>query len=280
MQSKDHNQAGGRQFSIAHLTAIDLQPHELIHLAARCGYDAVGLRLIRVTDTSPGYPLMEDPAMMRAAQSALADTGVFVNDIEFVKLTPDLEVATLEAMLAAGAALGARHVICAPYDPDLPRLAARLAQMTELAAGYGIKAMLEFFPWTVVPDLPAARAIVAASGADAGILVDALHFDRSGSTLADLAALPPAQVPFLHLCDAPVHPPYSTDDLLHAGRAERLPPLEGQIDLTAFLGAFPAQSLIALEVPMTAATAREGIEAVAKRVIAAARTCAAQAQLR
>ena len=55
-----------RSLSLAHLTAIDLPPPELVRVAARVGFDAVGLRLIRVTDTSPGYPLMDDPVMMRA----------------------------------------------------------------------------------------------------------------------------------------------------------------------------------------------------------------------
>ena len=45
----------------------------------------VGLRLIAVNDTTPGYPLMDDPALMRATKAALASTGLSVLDIEFVK---------------------------------------------------------------------------------------------------------------------------------------------------------------------------------------------------
>jgi hypothetical protein len=33
-------------FSLAHLTTLSLPPPEMIRVAARCGYRAVGLRLI------------------------------------------------------------------------------------------------------------------------------------------------------------------------------------------------------------------------------------------
>ena len=49
----------------------------------------------------------------------MADTGVGVLDIEFVRITPEIDVEALEPFLAVGAELGARHLITAPYDPDL-----------------------------------------------------------------------------------------------------------------------------------------------------------------
>ena len=117
-------------FSIAHLTAIRLPPPQLIRLAQRTGYQSVGLRLIAVTDDSPGYPLMHDPALLRETKAAIAETGVGVLDIEFVKITPEIDVAALEPFVAAGAELGARYVITAPYDPDLTRLADRLGAIS------------------------------------------------------------------------------------------------------------------------------------------------------
>ena len=108
-------------FSLAHLTVLNVPPPEMIRVAARTGYDCVGLRMIAVTDTTPGYPLMHEPAMMRATKAALADTGVRVLDIEFVKITPEIDVAGLERFVAAGAELGAKHVITAPYDSELAR---------------------------------------------------------------------------------------------------------------------------------------------------------------
>lgn len=257
-----------RLLSVAHLTAIDLPPPALIRAAARAGFDAVGLRLLRVTPESPGYPL-HDPVQLRATLAAMQETGLSVHDIEFVRITPDLVPETLTALLDTGAALGARHLICAPYDPDLPRLSATLARIAELAAARRLGTVLEFFPWTPVPDL--ATALSVTEGTGAGVLVDALHFDRSGSSLDLLRATDPARLPFAHLCDAPVHPPYSTEDLLHAARAERLPPGEGHIDLRAWLEALPAGIPLAVEVPMSALTRAEGPEAVLQATAKAAR---------
>jgi sugar phosphate isomerase/epimerase len=258
--------------SLAHLTVLDQPPPQMIRLAARLGYDRVGLRLIQVTDTSAGYPLHEDPALLRQTRAALSDTGITVNDIEFVRLTPDLRPADLRPFLEAGAALGAAHVICAPYDPDLSRMADTLAVLHSHARDHGLSCMLEFFPWTVVPDLAAARDLVGMTGQpDIGILLDTLHFDRSASRLEDLQGIPPDRLPFVHLCDALVHPPYSTDEFLHTGRAERLPPGAGQIDLAAILRLLPPTTPLSLEVPMVALQAKEGSEEVAARAIEGAR---------
>ncbi|MBV1703038.1 MAG: sugar phosphate isomerase/epimerase [Hyphomicrobiales bacterium] len=257
--------------SLAHLTVIGLSPPEMVEVAARCGYQSVGLRLIRVTPTSPGYPLMHDKPMMRATKAAMARTGIGVLDIEFVKITPEIDVAELEPFVAAGAELGARHIITAPYDPDLARLSDRLGAIGMLAKSYGLSAVLEFFPWTVVPNLDAALQMVENSGReDVGILVDMLHFNRSGSQLAQLQKVPRHRLPYGHLCDAPVQGRYTHDELLHAGRAERLPPGEGAIPIAAILAQMPQDIPYALEVPMTAMTAAEGIEAVALRVREAA----------
>lgn len=260
-----------RRFSLAHLTVLDQPPADAVRIAARTGYDTVGLRLIAVTDTTPGYPLMDDPAAMRATKAAIAETGVGVLDIEFVKITPELDVAGLEPFVAAGAELGARYVITAPHDPDLGRLADRLGAVSDLAASYGLRAVLEFFPWTVVPDLATVLQVVEATGRpEVGILVDTLHFDRSRSSHELLAGIPAGRLPFLHLCDAPVQGAYTTEDLLLAGRAERLPPGEGGIDLPAILRRLPVGIPIAVEVPMTAFGREFGSEAVARRAHRAA----------
>ena len=257
-------------FSLAHLTVLGLPPPEAVRVAARTGYQTVGLRLLPATDTTPAYPLMRDPAAMRDTKAAMADTGVGVLDIEFVRITPGIDLPALEPFLAAGAELGARYVIAAPYDPDHARLADRLGALAGRAAAHGLRVVLEFFPWTTVPDLPAAAAVAEAAGPAVGILVDALHFDRSGSTAEQLDRIDPARLPFLHLCDAPVQASYTAEELLHAGRAERLPPGEGGINLRRFLRHMPGGIPVALEVPMTALAAAEGAEAVALRARRAA----------
>lgn len=75
------------RLSVAHLSAITMAPHDFIHAAADAGFSGVGLRLLQVTEDSPGYPL-HHAAALRATQAALQSTGLAVRDIEFVKLTP------------------------------------------------------------------------------------------------------------------------------------------------------------------------------------------------
>jgi sugar phosphate isomerase/epimerase len=239
----------------------------MVQVAARIGYRAVGLRLIAVTADSPGYPIMDDAVMMRETRAALADTGLRLSDIEFVKITPDIDVAALEPFIAAGASLGARHVITGPYDDDHARLSDNLAAIASLTGRYGLSALLEFFPWTTVPDLEtAAKVVGAAACKNVGILIDTLHFHRSDSSPSQIDFVPPHWLPMIHLCDAPVGKPATTEGLLHTARAERLPPGEGAIDIAPVLRATPDDIQIALEVPMQQMTRREGPEAVARHV--------------
>jgi sugar phosphate isomerase/epimerase len=255
------------ELSLAHLTVLSLPPPEMVRVAARTGYRAVGLRLIAVNKESPGYPLMDDAVMMRETRVALADTGLRVSDIELIQIKPETDVAALEPFIAAGAALGARHILTAPYDSDHARLSDRLGAIANLAENYGLSALMEFFPWTTVPDLATvAKIVAAASSPNVGILVDTLHFDRSGSSLDQLKLIPPEWLPMMHLCDAPSEKPTTVEGLLHTARAERLPPGEGGIDIAAILTRMPDHTQITLEVPMQRLTGLEGPEAVARRV--------------
>jgi sugar phosphate isomerase/epimerase len=259
------------RFSLAHLTVIRLSPPRVIEVAARTGYETVGLRLIGGTEATPAYALMDDKPAMRAAKAAMSATGVGVLDIEFVRITPEIDVPSLEPFVAAGAELNARYMITSAYDPDLSRFTDRLAAISDLASQYRLRAVLEFFPWTVVPDLSAAMRIVeAAERPGLGILVDTLHFNRSASRLDDLDRISASRLPFVQVADAPVQASYTSKELLHAGRVERLPPGEGGIDIKRILSDMAQDIPVALEVPMTAMAAAEGEEAVALRVRQAA----------
>src|SRR5216683_3138786 len=231
------------EFSLAHLTVLSLSPPEMVNVAACTGYQAIGLRLIAVTADSPGYPLMFDPPAMRATKARLDDTGIRVGDIEFIKITPEIDIMSLEPFAA-------------PAD---------------LAGQYNLSVLLEFFPWTVVPDVRAATRIVeAADRNNAGLLVDTLHFARSGSRLEHLDLVSPARLPFVHVCDAKAGGPFTTEQLLHTARSERLPPGEGDIDIRGILERLPAGIPIGLEVPMERLTRERGPEEVARHVRAAA----------
>jgi sugar phosphate isomerase/epimerase len=141
--------------------------------------------------------------------------------------------------------------VVAPYDPDLSRLSDRIAEFCDLAAPFGLTINLEFFPWTVVPNLSTAVHVIGkVDRQNSGILVDALHFDRSDSTLDQLRNVPATWLNFMHLCDAAGPRPSTNDGLIFTAREDRLPPGEGEIDLVSILNHMPPELAIGVEVPL------------------------------
>ena len=68
---------------------------------------------------------------------------------------------------------------------------------------YGLTIDMEFMPFSDVVDLQAAwRLVRESSAANAGILIDTLHFGRTPSTLDQLDAIPPRFFHYAQLCDA------------------------------------------------------------------------------
>jgi sugar phosphate isomerase/epimerase len=133
-------------------------------------------------------------------------------------------------------------------------------------------------PWTAVPDLATARKIVGQVGkANAGVLVDALHFDRSGSSIGDLGKIPTGWLHYWQLCDGPPERPATTEEMMLAARTERMLPGEGGIDLVALKSAMPADITISLEVPTVELAKTMDARARAQRALDAARRVIAAA---
>jgi sugar phosphate isomerase/epimerase len=266
-------------FSLAALTVLELAPPEMIELAARCGYEKVGLRLLPATPGGVAYRLMDDAPLLRETLQRLRSTGVTVADLEVVAFRPETEVASFTPFFEAGARLGAKHILVAAYDPDLARFSDRYRQFCEAAAKHGLTSDLEFMPWTGVPDLKTAMRIVAdVDHPAAGILVDALHFDRSQSSLADLRTIPAERLHYWQLCDGPAQRPVTTEQLIHAAREERMLPGEGGIDLIGLTKAMPDSLTISIEVPTVQLAKTVSAETRARRALEASRTLVERAR--
>ncbi|HYR00119.1 MAG TPA: TIM barrel protein, partial [Casimicrobiaceae bacterium] len=193
------------EYSLAHLTVLSLSPPQLVEVAARTGYEYVGVRITRVTPQEVLYDLARDRALMRETRARLADTGVTVLDVELFRMDPSLEPERFEPELDAAAELGAAHIIAQLPDPDRARATARFARLCDLAQARGLFVSLEFPHWTETGTLSeAARVVRAADRSNAGILVDMLHFGRSGSSQDELAKLPREWFRFAHVCDAAI----------------------------------------------------------------------------
>jgi len=239
-----------RILSLASLTVLELAPPEMVEVAARTGYSHVGLRLIPATEEERHFALVADPDLRRQTLRRLRDTGVGVLDIEILRLKPHTSCSDFEAVLEAGAEFGASEVLVAGNDPDDARLTDNFAELCDRAMAYGLRTHLEFMPWTDVPDLQKAVRIVGQAGRDSGgVLVDAFHFDRSGSRLDDLQQVEPSWLRYAQLCDVAGPRPADMAEILRQARNERRFPGDGDCDLSGLLRCLPANTALSLEVP-------------------------------
>lgn len=239
-----------RLFSLAYLTADTCTVPQAIDLAAALGYDYVGLRLMPNAPGAPQQMLIGNDVILRETQARMRDTGVGVFDLEIIRIGESFEPASYRPLWDAGAALGARAVLVAADDTDPGRLAHNYARLCECLRPYGISANLEFMPWTAVKDCRGAMQVIAQAGqpSNAGLLVDALHFGRSTTTLADIAAIPRQWLHYAQICDATAGLNFSDEELIHTARAERALPGEGSIDLKGLFATLPQDLPISVEV--------------------------------
>jgi sugar phosphate isomerase/epimerase len=232
-----------RLIGLEHLTLLDLAPPEFVSVAASAGFGAVGLRIAPATPGEEPWPMSPGSPMLAETVRRCAGAGITVLDVEAIRLGP--RPAAYEPFLEAAAALGARYLNAVCEDPDLERLGDHFASLVEQAEPYGVRPVIEFMAYRSVRTLAGAVSIAGRSGGG-GILVDALHVRRCGVDLGQLAAVDPALIAYLQLCDAPLAPP---PDPVAEGRAGRLLPGEGELPLAGLLAAVPGRVPVAAEVP-------------------------------
>jgi sugar phosphate isomerase/epimerase len=91
-----------------------------------------------------------------------------------------------------------------PPTANPTALVAPLRELAEQAAAHGTRVAIETMPFSAIATVPMGAEIVAAAGHPAaGLLVDAWHVFRAGTTLAELrTALPPSMIFGVELDDA------------------------------------------------------------------------------
>ena len=238
-----------RQFSLAYLTLLGSPPREMVEVAATAGYDFVSLRLTPVTPDEPRFPFLTDAKLVRDVVRRLDETGVALLDVELVRTDPGTKVGDFAPFVEVSAQLGARHIIAQVPEDERTKAIDTFRALCELAGPYGLTVDLEFIPWSPTADLEAAADIVTKSGAEnGGVLVDTLHFARSGSSVDLLLDLPAELFNFVQLCDARPMTSDSYEELIRVARSDREAPGQGIIELGPILDALP-ELPYALEVP-------------------------------
>ena len=239
-----------RIYSLAYLTSHRCTPAESIRIAAQTGYQYVGLRLWPNAPGAPQQHLLGQPDALREALAAQKDTGVGVFDLEIIRINEAFDPHTWDALYDVGAQLNAKAILVAGDDDNEARLTENYARLCEVMQPFGMTADLEFMPWTAVKDAKSALRIVQNAGipSNAGILVDALHFGRSTTTLDDIRAIPRQLLHYAQICDAAAGLDFTVEQMIHTARCERLLPGAGSIDVRGLFAALPADLPVSVEV--------------------------------
>lgn len=231
---------------------LPCSPFEQIDAALDAGFDAVGIRLVPVLPTD--IDIMADKPLRDAVAKRLSQTDLDVLDVEVVRISSDTDVQALVPMLQYAGDIGARSltvtgVLNADFKPgDETVTAAKLAELCEAAARYGVRPSIEFMAFRSIGNLDEALHYrKLANHPNLAIVLDALHFHRSGGRAEEIAALDAAAIiSCFQICDAPTVAP---EDIAREARFGRLLPGTGGLPLRDMLARLPVEVPLAVEVP-------------------------------
>lgn len=238
------------RLSLGYLTYGEHDPIAVIEAARSAGFNELGIRLHPAGPDQPIPRLGRDHNLRKTVSQCLADNGMAVSDVELVRINADFAIPSVAEFFDQAAEMGGRHVLIAGDDEEHSRLRDNFAVLCAYAAKYGMTADLEFMPWTAVRDVRSANRIVEKSIAEnGGVLIDALHFQKSASSLTDVAAVPAGRLHYLQLCDGPAEFDISNEAMIYSARHDRLLPGDGDIDLIGLCAAMPPDFTFCAEVP-------------------------------
>jgi sugar phosphate isomerase/epimerase len=245
------------RLSLEMLTLLGMPPVEHIGLAAELGCAGISLgqsgRALAHFGYSdfqpyPDWSLANEPGLRRDVKAALRDTGVQISLGEGFRVLPGTEIRDAAGALDIMAEFGAQHINGGSSDPDMERSYDQLALLADMVIERGMKLELEFAPSNVLKTVEAGLAALDHIGRDrCSLLLDAMHFFRSGGTLETLAGLDPSVIGYAQLCDVPVAPQH--DEYIQEAMFARMVPGEGELPLRELVAALSGDIWIGLEVP-------------------------------
>ncbi|MCU1375380.1 MAG: Xylose isomerase domain protein barrel [Actinomycetia bacterium] len=209
-------------------------------------------------------------AAAAARAAGFTQASVWAHQLEQV-LTSGLEVVAIEAAMAwatgtpeaaaaearyfcsTAASVGATKICAVTMDatwPGIEPAREKLAVLVDGAREVGAQVCVEFLPWSVIPDLATAWALVEPLGPDAGILLDTWHWQRQpgGPDLPLLATIPGERIGYVQICDAAPEP---VGDPLTEAMTDRWLPGDGAVDFDGLfeqLAAIGATPWLATEI--------------------------------
>jgi sugar phosphate isomerase/epimerase len=244
------------------LSVFGMPPVEHVHLAADLGCGHISTGLTQLPFNPQGYAswsLRDDAVLRREMKAAMRECGVVIGAGEGFTVRPGQDLRDRQGDVDLMAELGAERVGGVSMEPDIERTKDQFALLAEYAQQRGMRATMEFAPPHPVGNLAAALAVIKhVNRPNFQLVIDAMHFFRSGGTVAELAALDPQCIGYAQLCDVPRQP--IAQDYMQEAMFGRLLPGEGELPLAEFVRALPRDVPIGLEIPMRA-KAESGISA-------------------
>lgn len=258
---------------VNHLTALETDPVQFIKLVSQAGGNAVSLFVNPMAGSA--FPLVTRETS-KAVQQALREEGIQLGNFDPFALNPATDVAQYQPALELAGEMGAQGITALLFDADEARVVDGLGRLCELAQPYGLKVGVEFMgltpAWTTLAEVTV--LIDKVDRPNLGVALDVLHLVRTGGTVAQVAALDPARIAHVQLCDGAdlmVSRSYGAEAV-----AGRLAPGDGVFPLVEFLRVLPSGVRLELEVPQPATRpAQERL----RHSIAAARKVLAEAGL-
>jgi sugar phosphate isomerase/epimerase len=248
------------ELSLGAITFRDRSFEDIVSSAHRAGFNGIGLTVGQCVSA------LERGVEMSQIISKVEDAGLHIAEFELVRLGGQpLTSALNELVIDLVGALAPDRVHVAAFAGDLDRV---LKEFTALCGRVECPVAFEFMPYSVVTNLAAARELVARTGAsNAKVVLDVLHYFRSGSHVEDLTDDDMQDVAVVQLSD--VTSRRRQTELSHEARHLRTYPGQGELPIVNFLrriGSFGALPPITIE-PISDALERMPLVLVAEQAM-------------
>ena len=235
------------KLGLAPLTLFRPPPIDLVRYAGEAGYDAVGFQL--GLQDMPVSPLAGDAQFLKDARELLARWNLSVMEVSNIVFEPERTFDEGRILIDFAKQIGASIVQATVWDDEQDRVVERLIALADYAKSLDLGITLEYMPYSQCQGFNEAYHLVEASErSNVHILLDTLHFSRSGGVLADLDRKEADAYSFIQLCDARGVAP-APEDLRYESVYDRLPLGEGALELGAILGRVPTDLPVSLEIP-------------------------------
>lgn len=211
---------------------------------------AAGFNLVSLA-VQPPYvypePVVTPEAFNRCAE-ALEETGIQVGSLEFFILSDYETTESYRSALEIGARLGGKTAVALDLiNTSADEAGERLAHFAAVAGDYGLGVNLEPVFGGQSQTLEQGSKLIRNSGANVGLVLDALHLIRTGGTAEDLKITEKGLIRYIQICDGPAT---ITPEVIHSEAvAERQYPGDGNFPLEDILRACPQDIPIAIEAP-------------------------------